>query len=141
MSDISRRLEQVVSKELAKTIIPVKTDAGILVGKILIVNEGSIKNILQDSRIIYNSVFLNAIAIKLAHLLNYKNTGISCDKIYNADQEYGKWFIDSQMLRTRYQTAVASQDHDKADIFWARYCESRDRAIVAKNHAESLVTF
>jgi hypothetical protein len=44
------------------------------------------------------------------------------------------------MLRARYQQAVNSQDHDRADIMWARYCESRDRAILAKNHAQSLAT-
>jgi hypothetical protein len=141
MTDISKRLARVVSNELSKNIIPVKTKEGILVGTVLIVTAGSIKNIVKDSITVYANVHLNAIAIKLANLLAKKQSSILCDKLYTADQEYGKWFIDSQMLRSRYQKAIQQQEFDRADIFWARYCESRDKSTIAKNYAESLITF
>lgn len=140
MTDISKRLARVVSNELSKNIIPVKTKEGILVGTVLIVTDGSIKNIVKDSKIVYANVHLNAIAIKLANLLAKKQSMILCDKLYRADQEYGKWFTDSQLLRSRYQKAIQQQEFDRADIFWARYCESRDKSTAAKNYAESLIT-
>jgi hypothetical protein len=89
---------------------------------------------------VYSNIYLNAVAICLANILARRKIDIRADAVYRADQEYGKWYQDSQMLRARYQQAVNSQDHDRADIMWARYCESRDRAILAKNHAQSLAT-
>lgn len=139
MTDISKRLQGVVSKELSKTIIPVKTDDGILVGDILIKSNGSIKDLWKDGELIYANVYLNKAVIKLSNLLAKRQSAILCDKIYNADQEYGKWFVDSQILRTQYQRSVKNQDFDRADVLWARYCESRDKAAVAKNYAESLI--
>ena len=141
MSNIPKRLERVVSTELSRNIIPVKTENGILVGDILIVNEGTVKNLIRNDAIIYKSVYLNAIAIKLANLLAKRIGPITADNIYKADQEYGKWFNDSQMLRAQYQRAINSKDFDKSDIYWARYCESRDKAMIAKRHAESLIGF
>ena len=139
MTDISKRLQGVVSKELSKTIIPVKTDDGILVGDILIKSNGSIKDLWKDGELVYASVYLNMAVIKLSNLLAKRQSAILCDKIYRADQEYGKWFIDSQILRTQYQRSIKNQDFDRADVLWARYCESRDKAAAAKNYAESLI--
>jgi hypothetical protein len=117
MSNISNRLERVVSTELSRNIIPVKTESGVLVGDILIVNEGTVKNLYRNDVIIYKSVYLNAIAIKLANLLAKHKGLILSDTIYRADQEYGKWFNDSQMLRAQYQRAVNSKDFEKSDIY------------------------
>jgi hypothetical protein len=140
MTNISRRLEQTLRSAIKKNpILPIKVDGGILVGDIKITNQGTIKNLYRNDVILYANVFLNAAAIKLANILAQRSNTISIDNIYRADQEYGKWFIDSQMLRARYQQAVDSQDHDRADIMWARYCESRDRAMLAKKHVESLL--
>jgi hypothetical protein len=111
-----------------------------LVGDVKITNEGTIKNLWINDKIVYQNIFLNAVAIKLANLLATRSGSIRVDAIYRADQEYGKWFVDSQMLRARYQQAVTAQDHDKADMLWARYIESRDKAVQTKNHAQSLVS-
>jgi hypothetical protein len=86
-------------------------------------------------------VYLNAAAIKMANLLARKIGRVNSDAIYRADQEYGKWFTDSQILRTRFQRALEDQDTERADILWARYCESRDRAVLAKNATQSLTAF
>ncbi len=138
MTKFSHRLEQIVSQELAKTIIPIKTKEGILVGDILIVSTGPIKNIVRNSEIIYGEIYLNVIAIKIANLLAFKKTSLTTDDLYRIDQEYGRWFIDSQMLRSQYQKAISNQEYDRADILWARYCESRDKTAAAKNRAETL---
>ena len=138
MTQISKRLEQIIRKELSSTIIPVKTKEGILVGDILIVTEGTIKNIFKHSELLYREIHLNSVAIKIANLLAFRRGSLVIDNLYKADQDYGRWFVDSQMLRTQYQKAVNSQDYDRADILWARYIESRDRTITAKNHAECL---
>ena len=138
MTQISKRLEQIIRKELSTTIIPVKTKEGILVGDVLIVTEGTIKNIYKHSELLYKEIHLNSVAIKIANLLAFRKGLLVIDNLYRADQDYGRWFVDSQMLRTQYQKAVNSQDYDRADILWARYIESRDRTITAKNHAECL---
>ena len=140
MTNISKRLERVVSTELSKNIIPVKVDGGILVGDVLIASEGAIKNIWQHNELKYKEISLNAVAIKLANLLARRGSSILADSIYTADQEYGRWFIDSQMLRAQYQNALNNKDHDRADMLWAKYCESRDRTILSKNRAERLAT-
>ena len=138
MTQVSRRLEQIVSRELKKNLIPVKTDSGILVGDVLIVSRGSIKDLVRNTDVIYKDVYLNSTAIKLANLLAFRKTSLTTDQLYSADQEYGKWFVDSQLLRTQYQKSISNQDYDRADVLWARYCESRDRSLSAKNRVESL---
>ena len=138
MTQISRRLEQIVSRELTKNLIPVKTAEGILVGDVLIVSRGSIKDLVRNTDVIYKDVYLNSTAIKLANLLAFRKTSLTTDQLYSADQDYGKWFVDSQLLRTQYQKSISNQDYDRADVLWARYCESRDRSLSAKNRVESL---
>lgn len=138
MTQLSKRLEQIVKKELSKNIIPVKTEKGILVGEILMVNEGSLKTLYRNNNIIYKDIHLNAVAIKIANILAFRSNSIIADKLYKADQEYGRWFVDSQMLRSQYQKSISTQNFDRADMLWARYQESRDRMITAKNRAESL---
>jgi hypothetical protein len=141
MASLSQRLEQTLQSAIKNNpILPVKTADGILVGDIKIVSDGSIKHLIRGNETVYSNIHLNAVAIWLANTLARRIIDIKADIVYRADQEYGKWYQDSQMLRARYQQAVNSQDHDRADIMWARYCESRDRAILAKNHAQSLAT-
>lgn len=142
MTNISRRLEQVVSKELQRTIIPIKVSDGILVGDVKIVSEGSNKHLWYRDILIYENVFLNAVAVKIANIVALtKRTNIATDNLYKADQEYGKWFLDSQLLRAQYQKSISNQDFERADTLWARYIESRDRAISAKNAAQALAHF
>ena len=139
MTQLSRRLEQIVKKERSKNIIPVKTEKGSLVGEILIVSKGSIKSLYRHEDLLYNEIHLNAIAIKIANILAFKKQSMFADTLYKADQEYGRWFVDSQMLRAQYQKAVSNQNFERADMLWARYQESRDRTESAKNRAESLI--
>jgi hypothetical protein len=139
MTQLSKRLEQIVKKELSNSIIPVKTENGILVGEILIVSEGSIKSLYKNTELLYKEIHLNSIAIKIANILALRKQHILADELYKADQDYGRWFVDSQMLRAQYQKAVSNQDFERADMLWARYQESRDRTITAKNRAESLI--
>lgn len=143
MSNISNKLEQVVGAAQRRLmahdqILPVKTTQGILVGNVLIVSEGTVKHLWQHNVLVYEHIYLNAAAIKIANLVARKIGRVKSDAIYTADQEYGKWFVDSQLLRTRFQQAIDSQNTERADILWARYCESRDRAEAAKNAAQSL---
>ena len=139
MTQISRRLEQIVRKELSKNIIPVKTSDGILVGDILITNQDNLKFLYRKSQLIYGEIHLNSVAIKMANILALRHHHLSVDVLYRADQEYGRWFVDSQMLRAQHQKAIHTQDYDRADVLWARYSESRDRTVTAKNQAERLL--
>lgn len=143
MTDISRRLEQFISsaqKNLAQKhqLLPIKTEEGILVGDVLIVSDHNLKHIKKNDKILFKDVFLNAVAVKLANI-SYKNTNsIKAQELYNVDQEYGKWFIDSQLLRKQYQKSIEKKDYEKADFLYSRYCQSRDRAEVLKNKARTL---
>lgn len=139
MTKLSKRLEQIVRKELSKNIIPTKTEEGILVGNILIVSDNNLKFLYKNRRCIYQEIHLNSIAIKISNILAFRDSSIYADKLYRADQEYGRWFVDSQLLRSQHQKAINNQDYDRADMLWARYCESRDRATSAKIYAESLL--
>lgn len=142
MTDIRKRLEQTLRSVIQNTpILPVKTAEGILVGDVLIVSEGTVKHLQQRNEIKYKEISLNCVAIRLANLLARHNSSILMDNIYTADQEYGRWFVESQMLRTQYQKALNNSDHERADMLWARYEESRIRTVSAKKRAETLATF
>jgi hypothetical protein len=141
MTQISRRLEQIVRKELSKNIIPVKTAEGILVGDILITNQLNLKFLHRNQQLLYSEIHLNSIAIRMANILALRHTSVAVETLWRADQEYGKWFVDSQMLRAQHQKALHNQDYDRADMLWARYSESRDRTVSAKKQAERLLQF
>jgi len=141
MTNIQKRLESIVSKELAKNIIPVKTDEGILVGDVHIVNQANLKHLYKKNVLCYKDISLNKAAIYIANILAVNQHNIRADAVYRADQEYGKWFTDSQMLRAQYQKYLNNKAFDKADHVWARYQESREKALNAKKYVESLISF
>jgi len=93
---------------------------------------------VRNGEIVYGEIHLNAVAIKIANLMCLRQHSLMIDRIYTADQDYGRWFVDSQLLRSQYQKAKNSGEYDRADILWARYSESRDRTIATKNLADSL---
>jgi hypothetical protein len=143
MTNISKRLEQVVSSAQKKLIekhqiLPVKVAEGILVGDVVIVSEGTVKHLRYNNTWLYKDIHLNAAAIRLANMLAVNKLSIHADKLHRADQEYGRWYHDSQMLRAQFHKAQLKHDHDRADTLWARYCESRDRALNAKNIVQRL---
>lgn len=136
MTTLSKKLEKLIRN--SPEILPARTEQGILVGNVLIVSNGSIKDLYQNGELVYHNIYLNAVAIKLANLMAKGIVRAKCDRLYQADQVYGKWFLDSQLLRNKYEKSRNSKEFDRADILWARYIESRDRTIRAKNSAEVL---
>jgi hypothetical protein len=143
MTDISKRLDRFINsaqKKLiqADRILPIKTDEGILVGDVLIISEGNLKHIKKRDQMLYVNIYLNAVAIKLANLCCTNPRSIQRQKIYAADQDYGRWFVDSQILRTQHRKALEKRDYDRADMLYSRYIESRDRAEKSKNIARAL---
>jgi hypothetical protein len=146
MSNIRRQLDNVIANTHQKLynsdqILPLKVSEGILVGNVLISSEGTYKNLHQYGNIVYKNVSLNVVAIKLANLLAKNSNSVFLDTIYTADQEYGRWFLDSQILRSQYQRALTNKNYEKSDTLWARYCESRDKALTAKHAVTTLVNF
>jgi len=133
MIDIRKRLEQVVNKELSQHIIPVKTEKGILVGSVLIASEGSVKHLYKNDQCLYSNISLNIAAIKMANILARNPRSNYADKIYKADQEYGRWFVDSQILLSKYHSAIKNRDYERADTLWAKYNESKQRTMTAKS--------
>ncbi len=138
MTKLRQRLEKLVRKELRQNPIPIKTAEGILVGDVIIQTQQHIKNIMRHGEIIYAEIHLNTVAIKIANLLAVRSAALQIDRLYAADQDYGRWFVDSQLLRSQYQKAKDAGDHDRADMLWSRYCVSRDRCQNAKNAVDAL---
>lgn len=133
MSRVNTQLQQVVEKTHKRLfeqyqIMPVKTDRGILVGRVLIVTNHAVKDLYLSNELVYSNVCLNTVTIMLANLLAKHGTTHASDKLYRADADYGKWQQESQFLRTKYQNARKTGNNDKADIYLARYCTARDRA-------------
>lgn len=137
MNKISKRLQSVIKKEFEHSILPIKTDDGILVGNVLIVSRGTIKDIVQRGEILYKEVHLNCAAISIANLAA-KSQYHCATTIYRADQDYSRAFFESQLLRTQYEKAINTNDYFKADVLWARYLEARDRTIAYKNKVEAI---
>ena len=119
-------------------IIPVKTEKGILVGNVLIENYGNLKNIWQNNQLVYAEINLNVAAIKLANMLAKQIKTQKNEELYRLDQDYGKWLLDSQIHYKNFQKSKLKQNFDQADVFWARYCESKDRCREAKEKVERL---
>ena len=145
MTNISKRLEQVVSSAQQKLIekhqiLPIKVAEGILVGDVLIVSEETVKHLKYQNEYLYKDIYLNAAAIRIANMLAVNKQSAQAANLYRLDQEYGRWYHDSQLLRAQYQRSINNQDHDRADTLWARYCESRDRAVNAKNIVQRLAS-
>lgn len=136
MSQLSKKLDYLVKN--SKVVLPVKTDRGILVGDILIISEGSLKHLEKNKNILYENIHLNIAAITIANLLALRRSSLKCSQIYDADQDYGRWFVDSQYLRTRHQKLIQNDEFERADVLWARYIESRDKTLKSKNHVEFL---
>lgn len=139
MTQLSKKLERLIKS--SPEILPVKTQEGILVGSILIKSDGSYKSLYRKNELLYANINLNCATIKIANLLAKGVGTIKCEAIYKADQEYGKWFVDSQMLRNQYEKSNKNKDFERADMLWARYIESRNRAEAAKRSVEALVSF
>lgn len=137
-SAVSKRLEQIVKKELSTTLIPVRTDEGILVGDVLIQNQGNIKQILKNREILFENIHLNRAAVAMANLLALRKNSHTISEIYTSDQEYGKWFNESQHFKQLYEKSKIKGDHDRADLYLIKYTESKIRSDNAKNKVERL---
>jgi hypothetical protein len=139
MTKLTSKLEQLVKRAVEKEpIIPIKTEQGILVGSVLIESQDAFKNLWQYNQMVYQHLNLNLAAIKIANNLAKHGRITANDEIYTADQDYGRWFVDSQILYKNYRSAIVKHDYNRADILWAKYCESRDRCNQAKQKVNRL---
>jgi hypothetical protein len=143
MSEISKRFESFVRSANTKLadegiLLPEKTNEGIVIGEALIKSDSNLKHVYYRD-FVYKDIYLNAAAIKIATLLTLRKQWALADEIYRNDQEYGKWFVDNQHLLALHRKSREREDFDRADMFWARYQESRDRAQTAKIKVERLV--
>jgi hypothetical protein len=61
------------------------------------------------------------------------------DRVYQLDQDYGRWFTDTKFLLNARRSAVSKKDFDRADMLWARYEQARDKAKTAKEKVQRLL--
>ena len=139
MTAISQRLDNLIKSSFKQgCIIPKKTEEGIWLADVCISSKGSFKVIKRNSKILYDEIFLNCAAIKMAKLLALRQSADIVDRIYDLDQEFSKWYMDCQLLKKRYELALRNRDQDRADIFMARYTESNRMCQKLKRNVESL---
>ena len=144
MTDLRKRFEQVVARANKRLIqqqqiLPVKTVDGILVGCVKIKPRDTQKDLWLGDQLIYEGVYLNKAAIKLANILAvFKHTTRQSDELYQVDQEYGRLFVESQVLRSKLHYARQQGDFDRADIYLARYTVYKDRVETAKRQVLAL---
>jgi hypothetical protein len=141
MTKISKRLEQIISKELEKNIIPIKVEEGILVGNVLIKSRDNLKFLYKNNELIYGEIFLNKAAIFIANLMAKHRSSTLADQVYQADRDFSTYFIDSQLMRTNYEKSIKNKDFVRADMFWSRYEQAKDRVQTAKSRVESLTKY
>ena len=90
---------------------------------------------------LYESVSLNAVAIRLANLVAWNRDEALQHNLYKLDTQYSKHFIDSKIFLDRYHRAETAKDWEKAEIMWTRYEDAKGRAINTKSLAEQLAQF
>ncbi len=127
---------------LKKNIIVPRYEKGrILVGDVAIVQNGSTKDIFRNNELIYRGVFLNKVAIFLANgIAIRRNTTTRYDFIYRNDQNYGVYMQETLFFDSKYKQAFENRQYDKADIFYARWQVSKEKAQSSKRYVLSLVT-
>ena len=135
-----KRFIQENQKKLASQgiFLPVKTDTGIEIGPVSIRSVENIKNIYVYNELKYPDVSLNVVAISLSKMLLLKINHFDMDKLWKADQEYGKYLTECQFLLYTYRKALESKDFDRADGVLARYEIAKSKATAAKNKAQAL---
>lgn len=143
MTDISRRFEDFLKTANKKLIekeilLPIKTASGIMIRDVLISSNGNLKTVVFRNHV-YKDIYLNNVAITVANWLALRKPYILIDRIYQLDQEYGRWFVDTQFLINSYRSAVSKKDFDRADMLWARYEQARDKAKTAKEKVQRLL--
>ena len=146
MSEVSKRFEQLVRSTYKKfldqgTILPERTEQGIKVGDVLIVSDGPYKDIVKNGTVLYRTVCLNAVAIRLANLAAWNKKQKLQEELFRLDQKYSKYFTDSKIYLNNYHRAVNSNDEIRAEILWTRYEDAKERAIILKDQAENLARF
>lgn len=144
MSNVNRKFESVIRSVQTKLynqdkILPIRVKDGILVGKVLICYKDNLKDLYKNDQLVFSGVFLNIAAIKIANLLTKNDYSSLAERIYSADQTYGKHYNDSKMLGHFYEKYKKSKDFDKSDIFYARYEISKSKALEAKTQVEKLI--
>jgi len=146
MNEVSKRFEQIVKTTYRKfldqgTILPERTEKGIKVGDALIRSDGPYKDILRKDKLVWATVSLNAVAIRLANLVAWDADHALQKEIFALDQKYSKYFVDSKIFLDNYHRAVNNNDDIRAEILWIRYQDAKERAIILKDQAEDLARF
>jgi hypothetical protein len=146
MNEVSKRFEQLVKSTYKKfldqgTILPERTEQGIKVGDVLIVSDGPYKDIVKNGTVLYRTVCLNAVAIRLANLAAWNKQVKLQQELFGLDQKYSKYFTDSKIYLNNYHRAINSNDEIRAEILWTRYEDAKERAIILKDQAENLARF
>jgi hypothetical protein len=145
MQDLQKKLDSVITNVQTRLIksgnlIPVKIQNGIQIGNIKIINREQFKDIYEKDILIFESIHLNKIAIKIANLaaISYNQYRIKIDELHQADRNFGNALADYLMFREKYQQSIQNSDAVRADIVMARMCYSRDKVEYYKKQALSL---
>lgn len=147
MKNIIRSLDQVIDTVHQKLldqeiIIPVKHGSDIQIGSATITSNGPIKDVRKNGQIIFSNVTLNKVAIYLATqaALNREYRS-DCNNIFKYDQQYGTYLEEARIFKLKYNRCLDKKHYEKADIFYARYQHSREKAETVKKTVISLLPY
>lgn len=131
MTQIKKQLDGVISrvnKKLAAAdfVIPIKTENGILVGNILIVPNGTQKDLYCRGELLYAKIHLNKCAVKMANLLALNKDHSRVQELYRLDSKFGKALADYQIFKEKLYLARSNGDQFKIDLYLARLSYARD---------------
>jgi len=138
LDTVIKRVNQKLFK--AESLIPVKTDEGILVGNVLIASRDSFKDLYRNNELIYKGIALNKIAIKVANLIaiDYMKHHTRIEELIRVDIKFGQSLEDYQHFKTRYFAARNTNDQFKIDLYGARMTYAKDGCKYWKKQADTL---
>lgn len=145
MTELRKKLERVVSRTHRKLIagdqiMPVRTHEGIRVGDVLIKSDENLKNLWLNEKIVYEGIYLNKAAIKIANILAKSRypTRVT-DDIKAADLNYGRLLVKSQEFQIRLEQARKANDTFRIDMYVARYGHTKALANRAKSFVLQMI--
>jgi hypothetical protein len=143
--NLQQRLDSVIENvhnDLLKKqiVIPSYEKGKILVGDVIIIQNGSFKDIYKHDEIVYAGVSLNKVAIALANRLAIKPfISAKYDQLYRQDQMYGVYLQETLFFNSKYKQAIEKRHFDRADIYFARWQHAKEKTMITKRHVLSLI--
>lgn len=130
--DLASKLDDLATKSILNSIIPVITRSGILVGKYVIRSENGKFYIRRNGNIVQKT-FTKTGALIIAGLLNKKPKALDIKRVLNADHTLYFMKNDLDLFKHHYNLAVKNNDLIKQGIMQSRFDQADEKYQSAKS--------